>query len=272
MLLDTHHHFDFLSSNQLKKQFLSALADEDVRIVAQTLTPSSFFDLLGQRDELATAGAPLPLWSVGYHPWFVTETAVDEELNLFAAALHHTRFVGEIGLDFSPHRVAAVDETLQRRALQQALKHVCRAAADTSVAEPFVLSLHAVRSADVVLTSLEQLAAPRGTVVPVLHRFSGTSDDVTRLIRLGGYLSVHPHVLTTKRGRAYVRQVPAERLLLETDLPSATVTQSREGIAQDLLDELTASIGTSLAVLSEIRDCDMTPVIQHTQKRLYGVE
>ena len=51
------------------------------------------------------------------------------------------------------------------------------------------------------------------------HWFSGTSDELTRVIRSGCFVSVNPRMLETKRGRAYAQAIPEDRLLLETDMP-----------------------------------------------------
>ena len=38
-------------------------------------------------------------------------------------------------------------------------------------------------------------------------------------MKLGCFFSVGPHMLTSKRGRAYAQAIPRDRLLLETDEP-----------------------------------------------------
>ena len=260
MLLDTHHHFDFLAP-ALRRPFLAALGD--VAIVAQTLTPSGFWDLAGAEDVPGHC-------AVGFHPWFVTDDPT--ALDAFEAALEHTRFVGEVGLDFSPRRTAAVGAELQREVLRRLLTLVRRAG---SRGGPYVLSIHAVRAASPVMDLLEEICASTDSVVPVFHRFSGTSDELTRLIRLGGHISVHPQLLATKRGRAYVQQVPADRLLLETDLPpnpiAAAADARPEDVAAAAANEVRDALTRTLRGLSERRGCDMTATVQHTQTQLYCV-
>lgn len=229
-LLDTHYHFDFLAEPELRAEFLAALAERDVRIVTQTLLPSSFLELMGQVPNLAALGLPLPRWSVGFHPWYIEDgTHADAELALLPEALARTRFVGEIGLDYAPRRLAEVPAPLQRRVFEQLVEHVCRAASEATSDEPYVLSIHTVRSASDAIEILKGLDAVRRNVVPVFHRFNGTSDELTALIRLGCYVSVHPLMLETKRGRAYATQVPAGRLLLESDLPTGAVAAAASG-------------------------------------------
>ena len=53
----------------------------------------------------------------------------------------------------------------------------------------------------------------------ILHWFSGDGDELHRAVRAGCYFSVGPRMVATKRGREYAKQIPLDRLLLETDDP-----------------------------------------------------
>lgn len=272
-LLDSHHHLDFQAPGS-RGPFLRAVAERDVRVVAQTLLPSAFDDLVrwtGQLDDQT----PGPLLSLGFHPWRAAgPDVVERELRGFATAVTQTRFIGEIGLDHSPRRVAEVPAELQRHVLRELLQHVAGAASQRLDHEPYVLSIHAVRSAGEVLDLLDEVQAPPGRIVPVFHRFSGTSDELTRLVRAGGCISIHPQMLTTRRGRAYARQVPDDRLLLESDLPPGPLGASgdEEGTGRTQAKELAATLRQALDALSELRGQDMSGVITETQRRLHGVE
>lgn len=207
-LIDTHFHYDFLPPAS-RERFNAGIAQEGVEIIAQTVRPSGFVEL--ERENL-------PMVAVGYHPWYIDDN-YERELEVFREALPRTRFVGEIGLDFAPRRLDDVPAETQIHVLTSILDAVQASSLS------HILSIHTVRSADTVLDLLEPCGdsdkgvGPGQNVVPILHRFGGTSDELTRLIRAGGYISVNPLMLRTKRGRAYVSQVPVDRLLLETDLP-----------------------------------------------------
>lgn len=271
LLLDTHHHLDFLPS-PARGAFLGAAAGHGVRVVAQTVTPSGFMELAA---EAPGWPAPHPLLSVGLHPWFIgDDDHADAELAVLDQALGSTRFVGEIGLDLTPRRAEAVPQDRQVRVLTAVLEAVGRAAAGAP--QPYVLSVHAVRSAGVVLDLLEEFGDGGERVVPVFHRFGGTSDDLTRLVRMGGCVSVHPAMLDTKRGRAYVRQVPADRLLLETDLPAAPHRDAPGAVGaialgQEAADEVAAALRSTLDTLCALRREDLTTDLARTQHRLYGI-
>lgn len=320
-LTDSHCHFSFLPGS-VRSECIHALRAQKVRIVAQTLLPSEFLPLAHSANENADVLLP----SLGFHPWYISEN-YEHELDIFATAIAHTHFIGEIGLDFTEQRIAAVPAELQLCVLRSVLMTLRDAAQNSDVAtrcttaerrvtaldnaakdrhatkdiDPsfnvehgvpgtqrtsaalcseaktetlYVLSLHAVRAVTPLLDLLEELnATPRRAIAPIIHRFNGTSDELMRLINLGGYISAHPQMLQSKRGRAYVCQVPADRLLLETDFPPKALPESAT-IEPDQGRIYAAEIVTNLKEtafkLSELRGHDVIPVLKKTAEKLYG--
>lgn len=240
MLLDTHYHFDFIPESQ-RPAFLTALGESQVRVISQTLVPSQFVE-------------QSPNAALGFHPWQVAEADVERELAIFRENLHRTRLIGEIGLDFGPRHLTTAAE--QEHVFLSLLADVAKAP------EPRVLSIHSVRATGAVLEGLSTLPAH---ITKVIHWFSGTSDELTKLMRLGGLISVNPMMLESKRGRAYVKQVPADRILLETDYPLEPPTRSGEELAKEVVD----AIASTVAKISEIRGTDMAPVIMENQQRVF---
>lgn len=272
ILVDSHYHLDFLASTSLQQAFLTHLEAQKAIVIGQTLTPAGFRDAL--KHSHADSIAPVPRWSLGLHPWEITSSEVATELlDVFADQVTRTRFIGEIGLDFSPRRLPLNDPVLQRQVFDTMLQLIADAARQTSSKAPYVLSIHAVRSAGDVVEAVSRVDGCGATVVPVFHWFSGTSQDLTELIRLGGMISVNPRMLDSKRGRAYVRQVPADRLLLESDLPSELIAAKPDIEAQGrrYADELVETLRATLARMSQIRGCDMIEHIAATQTRLFEI-
>lgn len=264
MLLDTHFHYDFLPPQQ-RQAFWAALGAQNIQLVAQTILPSAYRQL--KAEEAGQDSACRPLLSLGFHPWWMTsEQQVAAELEIFEAELKGTRFIGEIGLDFLPRRLETSPAGLQLEALRALLQAVQQATGTRQDQGPYLLSIHSVRAVSALLELLEELALPNSPIVPVFHRFGGSSQELTRLIRLGGYLSVHPQMLETKRGRAYIRQLPADRLLLETDLPPSP---SPDFSVQELADQVAGCLEQLLAGISAERGQDFRPQLAENQGRLY---
>lgn len=183
---------------------------------------------------------------VGLHPWWLADGRCGPaEVDLLCEVAAQERYIGEVGLDFSAR--SAGSEPLQI----QAFDRLC----DTLVQHPLtgrVISIHAVRSAGAVLDVLEShgllIPNPDSPVI-IFHWFSGTSDELVRARDADCYFSVNERMLASKRGREYARQIPLDRLLLETDAPAEENTETS---TQSLIRSLTR---TSMRIAS-LKNCD----------------
>lgn len=81
-----------------------------------------------------------------------------------------------------------------------------------------VISLHAVKASTEVLNIVEENNLLKNNVV-IMHWFSGSSEELKRALDSGYYFSVGPKMLATNKGYEYIRQIPENRMLIETDLP-----------------------------------------------------
>ena len=112
-----------------------------------------------------------------------------------------------------------------------------------------VLSIPSRGAETRVLDILE--AHPRAGT-PVLHWFSGNSEELQRAIRLGCWFSVGPAMLVGAKGRAHLSEMPLNRVLPETDGPFA----KRRGAtlmpweASDITDYLEPLLNGSTAAYS----------------------
>lgn len=183
---------------------------------------------------------------IGLHPWWLADGRCGPaEVNLLCEVAAQERYIGEVGLDFSAR--FAGSEPLQI----QAFDRLCDTLVQRSLAGR-VISIHAVRSAGTVLDTLES----HGLLIPnpdfpviIFHWFSGTSDELVRARNAGCYFSVNERMLATKRGREYVRQIPLDRLLLETDAPAEA---NAETSAQSLIKSLTRASER----IASLKNCD----------------
>lgn len=179
---------------------------------------------------------------VGLHPWWIADGRCGTaEVDLLCELATQERYIGEVGLDFSPR--FAGTEGLQT----QTFERLCQTLSQHSIPRR-ALSIHAVRSAETVLDILETNSlfnnSPDSPAI-IFHWFSGTSDELNRARNVGCYFSINERMLATKRGREYTRQIPLDRLLLETDAPTE---ENEDTTAQSLVESLT-SVSKSIATL-----------------------
>lgn len=187
---------------------------------------------------------------VGLHPWWIADGRCGAvEVDLLCELASRKRFIGEVGLDFSP-RFAGTEEIQA-----QAFERLCQALSQCPLAGR-VLSIHAVRAAGRTLDILESSGllkdAPNSPTI-IFHWFSGTSDELVRARHAGSFFSINERMLATKRGREYARQIPLNRLLLETDAPAEP---DAETSARQLIDSL---IRTS-EIIAALKNCSAESV------------
>lgn len=188
---------------------------------------------------------PNMIAGVGLHPWWIADGRCGNvEVGLLCEIAAQERFIGEVGLDFSPR--FAGTEGIQT----QTFKRLCQTLSRRPLPKR-VLSIHAVRAAGIALDILEShglLAPSPNSPTIIFHWFSGTSDELVRARGAGCYFSVNERTLATKRGREYARQIPLDRLLLETDAPSDPQSDTSA-------QQLVASLKSTSRHIAELKNC-----------------
>jgi len=200
---DTHAHLDFPHFDEDREEVIArALKAGVCRII------NVGADIASSKAAIALAEShPFIHAAVGIHP-HDAHTLTDESLQELAELAKHPKVVaiGEIGLDFyrryCPHDV-------QRRAFRRQLDLA------RELGKPVVI--HARAAHEEVLSILEE----KGPLPGVMHCFSGSLEIARRALKLGLFVSVAGPV-TFKNARKLpliVREVPLEKLLIETDCP-----------------------------------------------------
>ena len=198
---------------------------------------------------------------LGAHPWYISDGRVTEkDIELLLELMGETSYIGEIGLDFSSRYCVDGLQDLQVRAFTK----ICERASNLSQdSKPRVLSMHTVRSVDAVLDILEQTGAAQACI-PIIHWFSGSSEELQRAIKLGCWFSVGEMSLKTKRGREYAKVYPKDKLLTETDLPSSDHTDIDSAYIVD-------SLKRALLGLSEARGYSVQSEVMANAAGVFGV-
>ena len=206
MLIDSHCHLDMFDAAE-RDTLLARAARAGVGEMVTIGTR------LGQSRQLIDLVAKWPgVWcTVGVHPNNVGEEPV-AQAEALAALARHAKVVGigESGLDYFYKRAA-------RDTQQASFRQHIRAARITGL--PLVI--HA-RDADAdIATMLQEEWDAGGSFSILLHCFSSGRGLAETALKLGGYVSFSG-ILTFPKShelRDIARDVPAERLLVETDAP-----------------------------------------------------
>ena len=206
MLVDSHCHLDFPDFAEERADIVRRALDAGIgRMVTISTRVKRFAQVLGVAEEF-----PEVFCSVGTHPH-----NADEELDISAEDLvrlsEHPKVVaiGEAGLDYHYDKSP-------RPAQAQGLRTHIAAARQTGL--PLVI--HA-RSADEDMEAILREETGKGAFPFVLHCFSSGRRLAMAGVELGGYVSFSG-ILTFRNSeelRDIARDVPRDRLLVETDAP-----------------------------------------------------
>jgi len=168
---------------------------------------------------------------LGLHPEEITETA-GEDLDRLEELLtrHPAAGVGECGLDRRFYRT--VPRSRQEELLVRQIRTACR------LDRP--LCLHQVRAAGALAEVLER---ERPVVPCLLHGFREQPETARRYLRLGGYLSLGPgRHWENEDFRTMIRELPLNRILLESDWPYTRCEDYRE-VLEDLYSTAAGVLG-----------------------------
>jgi TatD DNase family protein len=208
-LLDTHCHLDGYDDPMA---VLSDAAASAVRIIAVSEDPGHYEVLhtwFGGRSDVEVA--------LGLHP-LRAHTMTAQDLASFAYLLSNASWIGEVGLDFSRAGVAT------RRQQQEVFDSLLAGAQLGS--KP--ITVHS-RGAEAETVRRLTDAGVRA----ILHWYTGPLAVADEALAAGFSFSVNPVMIASNRGRALLRRIPSERVLLETDGPFARL-DGRPARASDL--------------------------------------
>ena len=209
-LTDTHAHLDFPRFKSDRERVIKRAAAAGVKAIINVGV-----SLASSQAAVALAESyPQVYAAVGVHP-HDAKTVTKEVLEELRALASHPKVVaiGETGLDFF-RDLSPRDK--QRQAFQQQL------ALASEVGKPVII--HDRDAHKEIMSILRRWIRGSHKPVGVLHCFSGDLAMAQEAIELGFYISTAGPVTfkNARRLRELIRQLPVEKLLVETDCPYLT--------------------------------------------------
>ncbi len=206
MLIDSHCHLDYFTEAELPGILQRAAAAG----VTEMVTIGTRLDQAGASKALAEAH-PQVWCTVGVHPHHAAESAVPMPETI-AALTEHPKVIGigESGLDYFYDKAP-------RKVQQASFRAHIRAARLAGVP----LAIHARDADDDIAEILRDERASGGEFAFLLHCFSSGRALAEAVVAMGGYVSFSG-ILTFPRSEALreiARDLPEDRLLVETDAP-----------------------------------------------------
>jgi TatD DNase family protein len=237
-LIDTHAHLDEEAFDTDRAEVVARAESAGiVRIVTIGTTADT------SRRSVAIAGQfPSVFAAVGIQPNYAAQAkAGDWEVIEGLASEPRVVAIGETGLDrywdYAPFDVQ-IDYFQRHIALAQKLN------------KPFVVHC---READADIVAQLRDAAGRGPLRGVMHSFTGSLETARTCLDLGLYLSL-AGMLTYKKSqglRDLVKELPLERILVETDSPYLAPQPMRGKRNEPAFVRVTANALAELAGISQ---------------------
>lgn len=210
-LYDAHNHLQDDRFGGRQGELLSACRQIGVaRMVVNGACEADWPQVL----ELARAH-PEILASFGYHPWYLSERTALWRENLIRFLAQVPSAVGEIGLDrWKPGLTYAGQEEVFLAQLHLAAER------------DLPVSIHCLQAWGRMLEILKTGPRPAGGFL--LHSYGGPVEMVKSFVALGAYFSLPGYYAQERktRQRETFRQIPLDRLLIETDAPDQSLPDS----------------------------------------------
>ena len=206
MFVDSHCHLNYKGLVEDQAAVIARARDAGVAKMLNISTRASEWD-----EVIAVAEREPDVWaSIGIHP-HEADIHPDVETRTLVERTRHPRVVGigESGLDFYYDRS---DRDRQRVSFRS---HIA-AARETGV--PIIVH---TRDAEPDTAEILRDELGKGAFTGVIHCFTGTADFAREALGLGFYISISG-IVTFKNAKdlaAVAREIPEDRLLIETDSP-----------------------------------------------------
>lgn len=141
--------------------------------------------------------------ALGFHPLLADKHK--NQLDKFELFVRRTKFIGEIGLDFSYEGIEFKNNQIDcLRSIFEFIK-----------GDNKIISLHCRRAENDLLDLLEEFNIKKS----ILHWYSGPIKSLTRAIETGCFFSINPKMMMSVKGKKIIQKIPKERVLTETDGP-----------------------------------------------------
>lgn len=204
---DTHTHLDLYDDFEVKLKYIEV---NMIYVIIMTNLPKLY-----RKYKFKYSDLKYGKFALGLHP----ELAIQykDQLNLFLDYVDESRYIGEIGLDFSDginkEQIKIFEEIIGS----------CESNSNK------IISIHSRKAVNNVI---DIIGKSKNKII--LHWFTGSNKELERSISNGYYFSINTDMLKTKKGQNLLATVPTTRLLIESDSPFTK--QTRDDFTIDYFD------------------------------------
>jgi TatD DNase family protein len=200
---DTHMHVDLYKNT---KEIIDYIEKNKSYTIAVTNLPILYEKYCKQYQDLKYVR-----FALGLHPELAFQ--YKEQIPQMIEHIKVAKYIGEVGLDYGTTNLD--NRETQRIAFRELIEQ-CDKYGDK------ILSVHSRRAAKDVLSIIGD--SFNGKVI--LHWFSGTLRELMTAVKNGCYFSINSDMINSKNGIELIRNMPLDRILLESDAPFTKDTKN----------------------------------------------
>lgn len=202
-LIDTHFHLDFYRDHSYWFDQINSLEQYTLCV---TNSPEIYYACKKKYSETRYVR-----FALGYNPQVSDNTPFNKKM--FLTQLRTTKYVGEVGLDFSSKNASSKSSQIET------FSFICENAAKQNK----LLTVHSRKAEKDTLDIMVQNGVKRA----ILHWYTGDLAVMEKCINAGYYFSVNTNMCYSAKGRSIIMHIPPDRLLVESDGPFSRIGMHR---------------------------------------------
>lgn len=192
-LIDTHFHLDFYPNHLQIYNDINKYCQHTLCVTNQPEIFESCMDMY--------AVTKYVKFALGYNPQCINDVPFNK--SSFLRNLKRTKYVGEVGLDFSSKFLSKKENQTEIFAF------ICKNSVDK------IMSVHCKKAEETLYEILNQYQKSK----VILHWYNGDEFWLKEFLKLGVYFSVNANMINSDKGRKIIGQIPIDKLLIESDGP-----------------------------------------------------
>jgi len=236
-----HCHVDLVDPME---KFCSDAHAYNISLLAMTTIPKAY----GIESRILS-NYPFVYVALGLHPQLASERKY--ELSIFDKYIPSSKFIGEVGLDFSKRFYQSKKDQLD------VFEHIIHSCVHSKT-----ISIHAAFADKQVLDILERYRTTEHNTC-IFHWYSGSLTQLDRALELGCFFSINERMLFSANGIKIIEHIPVAQMLLESDAPFVgeikTAAQLRKSLEQ------------TVAGVENIKNESVLSILEQTSQRVLGL-
>lgn len=237
--MDTHMHFDLYKDRNAVLDYIENFKSYTIAVTNLPDLYEHYYHMQGSRKHIQ--------YALGFHPELVQKYA--NQIQKFDRLISTTRFIGEVGLDYSSK------DSADREVQEKIFEHIIKKCGQEGNK---IITVHSRRAEKAVLDILKNLSS----CSVILHWYSGSLFQMDEALRRGYYFSINQQMINSVNGRKIINHIPMERILIESDAPFTNGL--RDNYSVDFMDPIYRYLCDS----KQLSETEMSVLLKQNFKNL----